>query len=99
MTWTEPTSKQIDQAVNHGIEYALDEINAGHRTEPQDGPLSGEWADGLTPRMVAGNVGYLEGLSAHGETYYDGETQLADAWERGYEDTWRTYLDNIQGGR
>lgn len=95
MPWTDPTQAQLDQATNHGIEYALAEIHAGN-AGPQESPLSGEWADAIVPRDVAYNVGYMEDLSAHGAAYAEGETALADAWEQGYDDTWMVYLDNIQ---
>jgi hypothetical protein len=87
MTW--PTDTQFEQATNHGIEYALGEIANGN-AEPQDGPLSGEWADGLTPQMVARNVGYTDD---------DGEaiTELADAWEGGYNSAWQSHLDAHRG--
>lgn len=95
----EPRQEQLDQAVTHGIEYALAEINAGN-AGPQDAPLSGEWADGLLPQHVAGNVGYHEPDPVDdGGVYADGVTELGDAWERGYFDTWSVYLANIQGGR
>lgn len=88
MTW--PTQQQQDDATNHGIEYALAEIANGNDA-PDDSPLSGEWADSMTPRKVAGNVGYQD---TDDQDYAEGETELADAWEMGYEGTWRTHLDN-----
>lgn len=91
MTWTDATGDQLHTATNHGIEYALAEIANGNEG-PRESPLSGEWADDLTPRMVAENAGYYEGLSAHGEAYYDQETALADAWEDGYRETWANHL-------
>ena len=98
MTWiTYPTRAQLDQATNHGVEYALAEIANGNEG-PQDGPLSGEWADGLTPRMVAGNVGYFRDLSAHDVAYDEGESAICDHWENGYAETWRAHLENQEEG-
>lgn len=93
MSWTDATQDQLDRARNHGVEYAAAEIANGNE-QPQDSPLSGEWADGMTPRKVANNVGYFEDLSAHGEAYLENESELADAWEMGYQDTWSSHLEN-----
>lgn len=83
MSW--PTAEQFDKAHQLGTEYALQE-RAGGATQAQDAPLSGEWADGMTPKTIAGNVGYYPSY----DDMEDGEdlTELADAWERGYIDTW-----------
>ncbi len=87
-----PTIEQFEQAINHGIECALDEI--GHdATQPRENPLSGEWADGIVPRDIAFNVGFKDEDSNFGEAL----NELADAWERGYHDTWSTHLSEKTG--
>ena len=90
MTW--PTQEQFDKASAHGTEYALQEITNG-RTEPRESPLSGEWADDLTDRDVALNVGYAPKTNATIEEmdeYAEARSELADAWERGYNDVYRS---------
>ena len=91
MTW--PTSEQFDKASAHGTEYALQEI-AGGRTEPRESPLSGEWADDITTSIVARNVGYTEPQTPKSDDeigeWQDGVQELADAWERGYNDVFRS---------
>jgi len=85
-----PTEAQFDQAHQHGTEYALRERENGS-TQAQEAPLSGEWADGITPQDVARNVGFLpEPLTTPDEDaeYFEAKTELADAWERGYFDAW-----------
>lgn len=95
MSWSEPTQDQLDQSMTYGVEYALDEIANGN-DGPQESPLSGEWADGLTPRKVAANVGYFHNLSAGSdEAYAEGESALCDVWEVGYNETWRNHLENL----
>ena len=79
-----PTSEQFDQASTLGTEYALQE-KAGGRTEPQESPLSGEWADGIVPRDIARNVGFADVDSNFGEAL----DELANAWENAYNDQWR----------
>lgn len=89
MSW--PTQEQFDLAHRHGTEYALQERENG-ATEPRESPLSGEWADDITTGIVARNVGYTEPqmpkAGAEIGEWQDGVQELADAWERGYNDTW-----------
>ena len=80
-----PTAEQFDAAHRHGTEYAVEERRNGAE-QGQESPLSGEWADGMTPRKVAYNVGYF--MAEHEEDYESAENELADAWERGYFDVW-----------
>jgi len=95
MSWTSPTEDQLEQATKAGVEHALAEIRQGN-TEPFESPLSGEWADGLSPRDVAANVGYFEDLSApNGEAYQSGESGLCDHWENGYNETWQAHLEAL----
>lgn len=83
MSW--PTQEQFDAASAQGAEYAMDEHRNG-ATQAQESPLSGEWADGMTPGKVARNVGFDRADSL--EQYSDGEHELANAWETGYNDAW-----------
>ena len=87
MSW--PTSEQFDAAHAAGAEYALLEAGEG-ATQAQESPLSGEWADGMTPRKIAYNVGFIptHANPVESQDYQDGEQELADAWERGYFDAW-----------
>ena len=80
-----PTQEQFDAASAQGAEYAMEEHRNG-ATQGQESPLSGEWADGMTARKVAFNVGYV--MADHEEDYESAEDELADAWERGYRDAW-----------
>lgn len=82
MSTTWPTSEQFDQAHQHGTEYALRE-HANGATEAQESPLDGQWADAITPRDVANNVGFTDTFVGS-----DAMMELADAWERGYFDAW-----------
>jgi hypothetical protein len=87
-----PTQEQFDQAHQHGTEYALQE-RANGSTGPQEAPLSGEWADGLTPRDVARNVGWdPQEMIPYSEG--DAVDELADAWERGYNDAWAHSIES-----
>lgn len=91
MSW--PTDEQFDKASAHGTEYALQEIANG-RTEAQESPLSGEWADGMTTGKIAYNVGYTEPQTPKSDDeigeWQNGVQELADAWERGYNDVYRS---------
>lgn len=88
-TYTEkawPTAEQFDKAAELGAEYAQGQIHEGMTTSV-DSPLSGEWADGPTARSVAAQVGWdVEEMIMHTEG--DAVDELADAWERGYNDVW-----------
>ena len=84
MSW--PTSEQFDAASTLGTEYALQE-HAGGATEPQESPLSGEWADGITERDVVRNVGF--DYDNEDEDTGEGITELGNAWETAYNDQWR----------
>jgi hypothetical protein len=87
-----PTQEQFDKAENLGVEYAAAEI-AGGSSGPQAGPLSGEWADGLTPVDVARNVGFHDDPAARATDDAEAMSELADAWETGYFSTWQSHLD------
>lgn len=91
-----PTSDQFDQAATLGTEYALQQIANGV-TEPHESPLSGEWADSLTPQDVARNVGFLPvpfTTPDEDAEYFEAKTELADAWERGYNDAWAHSIES-----
>ena len=79
MSW--PTEEQFDKAHQHGTEYALAQ-RANGATEAREAPLSGEWAGDVSPSQIARNVGWDP---ASADSSVD---ELADAWERGYFDTW-----------
>lgn len=87
-----PTSEQFDQASTLGTEYALQE-RAGGATEGQEAPLSGEWADGMTERTIAGNVSYYPAYDSMevGEDL----TELGNAWENAYHDQWRVMQSEV----
>lgn len=80
-----PTSEQFDMAAQHGTEYALAEIANGN-DGPRESPLSGEWAGEIVPRTVACNVGFEPG-----DNDFEAVDELANAWERCYNDVWRTH--------
>jgi hypothetical protein len=85
-----PTAEQFDAAHEAGCQAALAERRYGAEG-PREAPLSGEWADDITLDQIARNVGYApanDGVS----TDLD---ELADAWERGYFDTW-AHEDAVQ---
>jgi hypothetical protein len=82
-----------DKANRLGQEYALDE-HAGGATEPQGGPLSGEWADGLLPSDVFFNV-----MDRGFNPRVDGVhlmSDLADEWEKGYWDRWQIITEEMK---
>lgn len=88
MIW--PTQEQFDQAHEFGSGRALDEINSGNEAE-RESPLSGEWEGDTTVRSIARSVGFNEPDEPEGddiEQWQNGCQELADAWERGYFDTW-----------
>lgn len=91
MSW--PTGEQFDRAGQLGTEYALAEIANGD-AGPHESPLSGEWTDGMTERKIAYNVGFTQDdvesvLEDAGSAY----TELGNAWEQSYFDTWRVEQD------
>lgn len=75
-----PTTKQFDDAAELGSQQALAEIRNGAE-EPRESPLSGEWADEVSPSRIAAAVSYTG-------TSDSAVDELADAWERCYFDTW-----------
>mgnify|MGYP000471649478 CR=1 FL=1 len=68
----------LDQAKALGLEYANNGIAAGER-EPDDSPLSGEWAGAITPndliRMLGGDPASCEEWEI---------SDVCDHWEDGY---------------
>lgn len=80
-----PTQEQFDQAATHGTEYALQEIANGN-IRPLEHPLGGLWADGMSERKVAANVGFK---LIDGETD-EAQVELGNAWENAYFDVWRS---------
>lgn len=68
----------LDRAKALGLEYATNGI-AGGETEPEESPLSGEWAGSLTPKDVVAQLG------GDIEKLEDWEvTDILDHWEDGY---------------
>jgi len=68
----------LNRAKALGLEYANNGIAAGEQA-PQDSPLSGEWADGITVRDIFVQLG------ADYDKAEDFErTDVADSWEDGY---------------
>jgi hypothetical protein len=74
-----------------GVAQAEAEIESGAQY-PTDSPLSGEWADSLTPRDLATRVGYLDEVA--GYVPEEGVSGLCDAFEAGYSGTWQYELDD-----
>lgn len=93
MSW--PTSDQFDKAAENGHEYALQEWTDGRR-QRRESPLSGEWADDVTMEQIARNVGYTTHHADTAEELADARDELADAWERGYNDAWSHSLPEEQ---
>jgi hypothetical protein len=74
MDWFET----LDKAREMGREYADNGIAAGDR-EPDDAPLSGEWAGAILPDDV------IRGLGGDPETIEDFERDdILSFWEDGY---------------
>lgn len=92
MSW--PTSEQFDLAHRHGTEYALQE-RANGATEPRESPLSEEWAGDVGIAEVSANVGFTRPVAEeeHHE-WVDGRDELANAWERGYNDAWAHSIES-----
>ena len=78
MDWFET----LDKARQMGREYAINVINGG-QTEPEETPLSGEWAGAISPRDI---VRELAGDDAEAfERLESWElTDILDHWEDGY---------------
>lgn len=96
-TW--PTAEQFDAAAEQGSQAALDERRSGAEG-PRESPLNGEFAGAPTPRDVAYGVGFpgksMDDLTDdESDDYISAEAELADAWERGYFDTW-AHEDAVQ---
>ena len=47
--------------------------------------VNGEWADGMTTRQIARNVGFI----LPGDQELDAVEELGNAWETAYNDQWR----------
>lgn len=83
-----PTDEQFDKATELGCNAALAERRNGNE-EPQESPLSGEWADAPTSRSIAESLGFTQpDDDEHHHEWVDGLDELGTAWERGYFDTW-----------
>jgi hypothetical protein len=68
----------LDRAKALGLEYAQNGIAGGQRS-PEDSPLSGEWADGITPNDI------IVQLGGDPSKLEDWEIQdVCDNWEDGY---------------
>lgn len=76
------------KAKSFGRQTALDHILDG-ATEPREGILSGEWADGLTPYDIATHVGFPHESESgmDPDDYSDLLADLADVFEAAYENT------------
>jgi hypothetical protein len=70
--------EMLDRAKALGLEYANNGIAAGDR-QPDDAPLSGEWAGAILPKDVVEQLGgdfdTLEGWEV---------ADILDHWEDGY---------------
>ena len=73
------TQAHLDQAQNHGIEFALEEISKGY-TSP-----------GVVPIMVY-TVAVNAGLKPHDLGFWRDAEETYDAWETGYYSTWSVQL-------
>lgn len=70
--------EMLDRAKANGRQYAENGIAGGDR-QPEDSPLSGEWAGAILPKDVVselgGDIDTLEGWEV---------TDILDHWEDGY---------------
>ena len=55
---------------------------------PMSAPLSGEWADGLTPWTLGQEVGY-QGDNPDTDEWERISQEICDAYEQAYYDAWR----------
>lgn len=77
------TDTMYDEAQRLGTEFALDQMNGG-QIEPDETPLSGEWAGGITRASV---------LTSIGAATVDDESieWLLDTWETAYFSAFSTF--------
>lgn len=71
----------LENAKADGLKYAQDAIKAG-ATIPPHSPLSGEWADSISPKDVVNSAAVAD--DAYGLLDECEITELCDAWEEGY---------------
>lgn len=84
----------LNDAYVRGQDTAMTEFDHG-AAAGREAPLSGEWADELTPATLhAAVLGHFADDTDEGR---DHVTQLADEFERGYDDTWTTTIPAIRG--
>lgn len=84
---------QLDWAYALGQEYGRNGLNNGD--ELRAAPLSGEWADDITPRDV---FALVVGRPADEDTESDDVDQFADSWEDGYNSAATTIDDDDDQG-
>jgi len=78
----------LDRAKALGLEYATNGISGGE-TEPEESPLSGEWADRITPKDVVAQLGGDIEKLEHFEI-----EDILNFWEDGYNSApWPTRPD------
>lgn len=77
----------LDRAKALGLVYANNGIEAG-QFRPDESPLSGEWADGLTVEDIARQLGVTDPSKLEEFEL----TDIADYWEDGYRSAdWPVY--------
>lgn len=83
------TSAETYAKVLRGIEDGDPEVLESFPS----GPLSGEWADGMTPALLAQTVG----LDAHAEASFnpDGFDALCSAYEEGYYEASSAEIERV----
>jgi hypothetical protein len=87
----------VDVSSEDDAREAIQRDNLGELFELYDiaGPLSGEWADGMTPDYLMESIGAPEPEVPEGSSWldvanaYELQNEVCDAYEQAYYDAWR----------